>query len=317
MTSRLAPPATAMPDPMKPTEPPAPPSLVHGVAHAPRLDEGRVVVVGNFDGVHRGHAKLLALAGEIAAAAKAPRPHVTALTFDPHPAVHFGRPAPALLTRIERRAELLARHGADAVVVQPFDADFAALTADEFVREILVDRLGARGLVVGHDFRFGKGRAGDLATLARAGERFGFVVRELDALADGRDLFSSTRARAAIVVGDLDDASAVLGRPHAIEGVVVHGAQRGRTIGFPTANVGVRPTLGGDPRPTVEAHLFDLDPRDHDLYGAQLRVHFVARLRDEQKFSSFDALKLQIARDADQARAALVTRTPRDAAAWC
>jgi riboflavin kinase/FMN adenylyltransferase len=258
-----------------------------------------------------------------------------------------------LLTRIERRGELLARHGADAVVVQPFDADFAALTADDFVREILVNRLCARGVVVGHDFRFGKGRAGDLATLARAGERFGFAVRELDALSDARELFSSTRARASIVAGDLADAYAVLDRPHAIEGVVVQGAQRGRTIGFPTANVdqirellprngvyavlvdeignrrasrplargvanvGVRPTVGGDARPTVEAHLFDLEARDLDLYGARLRVHFVERLRDEQKFASFDALKIQIARDADEARAALVTRTPRDPFEWC
>ncbi|MFI5300731.1 MAG: bifunctional riboflavin kinase/FAD synthetase [Polyangiales bacterium] len=337
-----------------------PVAVVDHVERAPRLDEGRVVVVGNFDGVHRGHVRLLSLATELATSiansaatstgARAPK--VTALTFDPHPSVHFSRPAPALLTRIERRAELLTRHGADSVVVQPFDGAFAALTADAFVREVLVERLCVRGIVVGHDFRFGAGRAGDLEMLAKAGAGAGFAVRELEAMSDSVDVFSSTRARAAIVRGDLDDAAAVLGRPHAIEGVVVHGARRGRTIGFPTANldairellprngvyaivvdlvrddrssrplargvanVGIRPTIGGDARTTVEAHLFDLDERDRDLYGAQLRVHFVARLRDEQKFASFEALKAQIAADAIVARAALVAAKPRDGSGW-
>jgi riboflavin kinase/FMN adenylyltransferase len=232
-------------------------------------------------------------------------------------------------------------------VVQRFDLAFAAQPPTEFVEQVLVRGLRAKVVVVGRNFRFGKDRAGDFAELARLGAARGFETRSHEMLGDDGGAWSSSRVREAIARGDLDDVTRMLGRPHMISGTVVEGDRRGRTIGFPTcnlgeveealppfgvyavlvdreeggraralaqgvANIGVRPTVkSGDARPSVEVHLFDLAA---DLYGARLRVHLVARLRPEQRFAGLDALKAQIARDAEAARARLAGAAPDPAA---
>jgi len=305
-----------------------------------RASRASAVAIGNFDGVHRGHQAVLAEAIERAKTASLP---MLVLTFDPHPAVVLGRPAPKTLTALPRKAELLARLGVDRVAVKTFDADFAASTPERFVRELLVSALGARVVVVGRNFRFGHKRAGDFATLEALGKEQGFEVRTFELRGDERGPYSSTRARDAIERGDVVEAAHVLGRWHSFSGRVARGAQRGRTIGFPTANVedvvemapksgvyavvvdrveggrasalgrgvmnvGVRPTVStGEPRVTQEVHLFDFD---RDVYGAELRVHVLERLRDEKKFGSLDELRAQIAADAEKARAITASIEP-------
>lgn len=322
------------------------PRLVHDARNATPAPQGRVVVIGNFDGVHRGHQTVLARAASLAAGD--PHPELTVLTFEPHPAAVLGASAPARLTRLSRKVDLLGRHGVDLVVAQAFDARFAALGPEQFVDDVLVNALSAKIVAIGWDFRFGARRAGDIAMLRSLGATRGFRVEVQDVVADDKGPLSSTRVRDALSRGDLDDARAVLGRPHAIEGIVVAGDKRGRTIGFPTANVGdveealpahgvyavvcdrapgntragaggstemralargvanvgLRPTVsGGGGHPSIEVHLFDLPEEHRDLYGDAIRVHFVARLREERRFPSLDALRAQIAEDAARARA--------------
>jgi riboflavin kinase/FMN adenylyltransferase len=290
-----------------------------------------VLVVGNFDGVHRGHQAVL---GEAVTQARARGLACCVLTFDPHPGAVVGVGAPPLLATMERRAELMAALGIDRVYVRRFDVAFAAYPPERFARELVAGTLLARLVVVGENFRFGARRSGDLALLRALGESLGFEVRVHAVACDARGPFSSTRAREAIATGDLPETAHVLGRPHALSGVVGGGDRRGRTIGFPTANleqvpellppdgvyavsvtrlgdagtslplgggvmnIGVRPTVGGGRR-TVEAHVLGFDG---DLYGARLRVDLVARLRGEQRFKSLDELKAQIARDVVAAR---------------
>lgn len=299
-------------------------------ATPPPAREPCALVVGNFDGVHRGHQAVLR---EAVGAARAASLGTSVLTFDPHPAAVVGAGAPPRLTTLERRTELMGELGVDSVFVRTFDVGFAAWLPERFVRELVVGALRARIVVVGQNFRFGAKRAGDLALLRKLGTELGFDVRVHATAADERGPFSSTRAREAIAAGDVTEAAHVLGRPHALSGPVVHGDERGRTIGFPTANldaaemlpadgvyktlvdeiapdgtarrlaagvtnVGVRPTVGGGRR-TVETYLLDFD---RDLYGALLRVHLIARIRGEQRFGSLDELKAQIARDVAAAR---------------
>jgi riboflavin kinase/FMN adenylyltransferase len=312
--------------------------------------EHRLVVIGNFDGVHRGHQAVLERA-VVDAAARGLTPAV--LTFWPHPAEALGRAAPPLLTTLARKSELVARVDPRVeVVVERFDAAFAALSPREFAERVLAERLSAAVVVVGRNFRFGRGRAGGLTELAELGAALGFEVRSLPLVGDDAGPWSSTRVREAIARGDLGEASRMLGRPHLLSGVVVEGDRRGRTIGFPTcnlgevrealppwgvyavlvdredeggaaralargvANLGVRPTVKeSGARPTIEVHLLD---HDEDLYGARLRVHLVARLRGEQRFAGLDELRQQIARDVDGARATLAESAPEPAArgAW-
>lgn len=288
------------------------------------------LVVGNFDGVHQGHQAVLREAVE---AAKAASLATSVLTFDPHPAAVVGPGAPPRLTTLERRSELMGELGVRSVFVRRFDAAFAAWLPERFVRDLVVAALRARVVVVGQNFRFGAKRAGDLALLRKLGAELGFDVRVHATAADARGPYSSTRAREAIAAGDVAEAAHVLGRPHALSGLVVHGDERGRSIGFPTANleaaemlpadgvyrtavdeigpggaarrlaagvtnVGVRPTVGGGRR-NVETYLLDFE---RDLYGATLRVHLLARIRGEQRFGSLDELKAQIARDVAAAR---------------
>ena len=309
----------------------------------------RIVAIGNFDGVHRGHQAVLADASRDAGARGLV---ASALTFSPHPAEALGRTAPPKLTTLARKLELFQRV-APAVepVVERFDRAFAEQSPAEFAERVLAQRLHARVVVVGHNFRFGRGREGDFEALRRLGEALGFETRSQTLLGDARGPWSSTRVREALARGALDEANEMLGRPHMVSGTVARGDQRGRTIGFPTcnldgveealpafgvyavlvdreesgraralargvANIGVRPTVkDGEPKPSVEVHLFDCDA---DLYGARLRVHLVDRLRPEQKFAGLDALKAQIGRDAAEARAHLVGRAldPAAEGAW-
>ena len=285
------------------------------------------VTVGNFDGVHRGHQ---ALAAETVARAHAAGGDAVALTFDPHPArVLAPERVPPALTTAGQKAELLAALGLDVLAVLPFTADVAALAPDAFARSVLSGALGARHVVVGEAFRFGRGKTGDAATLARLGEELGFDVGALPAVTDGGRPVSSSRVREALAEGDAAHAAALLGRPYFVDGTVVEGDRRGRTIGVPTANldvggallpargvyagrarlpggsarlavvnVGERPTFGGH-TVTVEAHLLDYSG---DLYGRRLRLSFAARLRGEERFPGAAALVEQIRRDIDRAR---------------
>jgi riboflavin kinase/FMN adenylyltransferase len=295
------------------------------------------LVVGNFDGVHRGHQAVLREAVSLARTSKLA---ACVLTFDPHPGLVVGRGAPALLTTLERRAELAGALGVERVYVRHFDAEFAAWSPGRFVRDLVAGVLAARVVVVGENFRFGAKRAGDLAMLRSEGARLGLEARVHSAAVDANGAFSSTRARDAIAAGRVEEAAAVLGRPHSVSGVVAHGDGRGKTIGVPTANlegvpellpshgvyavrvdllaaegsggparplgagvtnIGVRPTVDGTTR-RVETHVFDFSG---DLYDRRLRVHLVARIRDEKKFAGLDELKAQIARDIEAARAAV------------
>jgi riboflavin kinase/FMN adenylyltransferase len=250
---------------------------------------------------------------------------------------------------LERKVELIERLGSELrVVVEPFTVDLSVLTPAEFAREFVVELLGAKVVIVGENFRFGHERVGDLSTLVRLGNELGFRAHASSLSGDAQGPYSSTRARAALAAGDLPGVEAVLGRPHSLSGTVVLGAQRGRTIDVPTANlagiaealppygvyavlvdrmasgtaralgtgvanIGLRPTVSGGF--SVEVHLFDFAG---DLYGATLRVHLAARLRDEQKFAGLAELKAQIATDISHARTALAGITPDPAArgAW-
>lgn len=289
------------------------------------------VIIGNLDGVHRGHQAVIRQARTIAAARNLV---IRVLTFDPHPSEVLRGVAPARLATLERRIELLRRHGADEVIVQPFTPEFAALTPERFVTDLLVARLGAKAVVVGENFRFGAKRAGDLAVLRRFGATYGFEVAAAEVAGDERGPFSSTRVRDAVANGDLHEATRLLGRRHSISGTVEGGDRRGRTIGFPTANlggvseilppdgvyavfageraavmnVGVRPTVDGKSR-RIEVHILDFDG---DLYGQHMRVHLVSRIRRESKFAGLDELKAQIALDVAAAKVALAHLTPGD-----
>jgi len=287
-----------------------------------------VVAVGNLDRVHRGHKALVA-----AAVGEARRRAGTAvvLTFDPHPArVLAPERAPLALMTLDQKAEVLASLGIDRLAVLPFTPALARLPADHFVRDVLANGLGAQVVVVGNSFRFGQGRAGDTALLQRLGVRLGFDVVTLAPVLLGGAPVSSTRVREALLAGDVEEAAALLGRRHFVDGTVVAGDARGRTIGFPTANlepvnetlpghgvyacwarlggeegarkaavnVGRRPTVAGR-TVTVEAHLIDFAG---DLYGRALRLEFAKRLRPERKFAGLEALAAQIQADLAQAR---------------
>jgi riboflavin kinase/FMN adenylyltransferase len=306
----------------------------------PALPPPSVVTPGNYDGVHLGHRSLLARAREVAQQAQQTL-RVVVMTFDPHP-TYFMAPERAvpLLTEPSRRAEILRALGADQVVVKPFDARLAALSPDEFAEQVLVSELSARALVVGQDFRFGAGRAGDVRTLKTLGARLGFAVHDLAKLDVEGGPVSSSRIRSAVAAGEIELATRLLGRVHDVTRRVVRGDQRGRTIGVPTANLELAGTLlpangvyavcarvipvgaaANTPRngsasllwgvanlgsrPTVsagrsfEVHLLDFVG---DIYECRLRVGFLARLRDERKFSDLNALKQQIQIDIESAR---------------
>lgn len=291
---------------------------------------GCAVCLGNFDGVHLGHQALLAEAGR--------HGPVVALTFHPHPGkVLQPQLAPRLICSQARKLELLEAHGASAVIVQPFSLDYARTSPEVFER-VLFDEVGARTVVVGYDFTYGQKRAGTVQTLLSAAETRGAAVSIVDAVSLEGVVVSSSKVREYVLEGRVEAAARLLGRPFDLDGVVVPGAGRGRTIGFPTANVdtanelrpaagvyavrvrvageaarhggaaniGVKPTFGGG-EVTIEAHLFDFTA---DLYGKRLRVEFLERLRPEKRFASASELSAQIARDLEAARAAVARGLP-------
>lgn len=296
-----------------------------------------VVTIGNFDGVHRGHQALLSAVCELATERQA---RSVAVTFDPHP-LQVLRPdhAPRLISPKATRLERLAQTGLDVVLVLGFTNELAAMSPEEFVREVFVDTLHASAVVVGRDTRFGARNAGDVGTLRELGESYGFEVRVVADVGEDHRL-SSTQVREALAGGDVDTADDILGRPHEVRGEVVRGLQRGRELGFPTANlrtdrdcqgfvpadgvyagwlvreqlaeddpeyrmpaaisVGTNPTFDDVPERTVEAYVLDRD--DLDLYGETVRILFVERLRGNTKFDSIEALITQMTRDVDAAR---------------
>jgi riboflavin kinase / FMN adenylyltransferase len=301
-----------------------------------------VVTIGVFDGVHRGHQQILGHAVKKAREKGVP---AVVVTFDPHPS-EVVRPGshPAVLTEPGRKADLMAALGVDALCVMPFTVDFSRLSAETFVHDILVDTLHASLVVVGENFRFGHKAAGDVTLLTRLGRTFGFKVEAAPLVASesingGDTVYSSTYIRSLIAAGDVTSAAAALGRAHRLEGVVVRGDQRGRQLGFPTANlmssqyaavpadgiyaarvgwghprpvgleavrmaavsVGTNPTFSGRER-RVEAYILDFDG---DIYGERLVVDFVARLREQRTYTDMAALIEQIEDDVARTRALL------------
>ncbi|MEO6950476.1 MAG: bifunctional riboflavin kinase/FAD synthetase [Polyangia bacterium] len=289
----------------------------------------RAIAIGNFDGVHRGHARLIE---STIAAARAQGLEACVLTFDPHPARLLAPDrAPPLLMPEARRIELLLALGADRVIVQPFDLSLASLSPRAFAESLLRQAISARIVSVGYDFSFGQKRAGTIATLAELGRELGFQATVTPAVRVRGVVCSSTTIRALIHAGQMEDATALLGRAPEIEGVVIHGAARGRTIGFPTANleprtevlpgsgvyagwaelpdgalvraainVGTNPTFSDERTVHIEAHLLDWKG---DLYGEHVRLRFDARLREERRFDGKDALIAQLHDDMAATRA--------------
>ncbi|WJW75100.1 bifunctional riboflavin kinase/FAD synthetase [Thiohalobacter sp. IOR34] len=301
--------------------------LIRGLHNLDASQRGCAATIGNFDGVHLGHQAVLGQLAERAAELCLP---TTVITFEPQPQEYFDpEGAPPRLTRFREKVVALRRFSVDRLLCLHFDRRLAALDAAAFVQRVLVEGLGVRYLVVGDDFRFGRGREGDFEFLARAGERHGFQVAHMHTFEVGGERVSSTRIRRALAAGDMQLAEQLLGRPYRMLGRVAHGDKRGRTIGFPTANiflhrhrtpvsgvfavevfgldrepvygvanVGTRPTVDGT-RSLLEVHLFDFA---EEIYGRHVAVDFLHKLRDERRFDSFAALKAQILRDAAAAR---------------
>jgi riboflavin kinase/FMN adenylyltransferase len=313
-------------------------------------DWGRcVLTIGVFDGVHRGHAELIARAVKSGRARGVP---TVLMTFDPHPMeVVFPGSHPAQLTTLTRRAELAEELGIDVFLVMPFTPDFMKLTPERYVHELLLERLHVLDVVVGDNFTFGKKAGGNVATLRKAGERFGFAVESVSLVADehqsGTVTFSSTYIRACVDAGDVVAAAEALGRPHRVEGVVVRGDGRGRGLGYPTANVaspmhsaipadgvyaGWFTVLGHGPgagsvvpgqrysaavsigtNPTFSGRTRTLEAyvldTAADLYGQHVAVDFVARIRGQEKFGSVDDLIAAMGRDTEKARSILAAQS--------
>ncbi|KAB1904799.1 MULTISPECIES: bifunctional riboflavin kinase/FAD synthetase [unclassified Micromonospora] len=290
-----------------------------------------VVTIGVFDGVHKGHQATI---GHAVARARELGVKSVVVTFDPHPA-EVVRPGshPAVLTEPARKAELIEALGVDVLCVVPFTPEFSRLPAEEFVHDVLVEHLHAALVVVGDNFRFGHRAAGDVALLERLGRTFGFGVEGAPLVAEAGTVFSSTYIRSCVDAGDVAAAAAALGRPHRVEGVVVRGDQRGRELGYPTANllthryaaipadgvyaarlvrrggeplaaavsIGTNPTFSGRER-RVEAYALDFTG---DLYGERLALDFVAHLREQRTYDAIEPLVAQIAEDVERTRRAV------------
>lgn len=302
--------------------------ISHGLQSGGFASAPHAVTIGNFDGLHRGHQAMLARLKEAADARALPS---CVLTFEPHPREFFDPArAPARLSSLREKSELIAAAGIDRLHVCRFDRRFASLGPAEFIERVLVATLGTRWLLVGDDFRFGAKRAGDFALLKEAGASHGFEVESLPTVVVEGKRASSTAVREALAAGDMQHAAELLGRPYSISGHVMHGDKLGRQIGFPTANIqlqhnrpplsgifavevyglngaplqgvaslGTRPTVHENGKPTLEVFIFDF--RD-DLYGRRLRVDFLKKLRDEEKYPDLDSLIAQIGRDVKNAK---------------
>jgi riboflavin kinase/FMN adenylyltransferase len=296
------------------------------------------LTIGNFDGVHRGHQALL---GRVGAAASSLGLEAAVMTFEPHPREFFAHrarapeKAPARIANLRDKLESLERAGIDRVIVEHFNAHFAAMSPDEFTERVLVAGLHVKWLMVGDDFCYGAKRAGTVAMLAEAGRQHGFHVETLPTVMLGAQRISSSAVRAALADGQFDQAERLLGHPYAVSGHVIHGQKLGRTLGFPTLNLrvahrpalsgifvvqvhglgdaplpavaslGVRPTVDDSGRVLLEVHLFDFA---QSCYGRLVRVEFLHKLRDEEKYDDLATLTAAIDRDADQARAFFASR---------
>jgi len=306
------------------------------IGRLPPLPRGSTVTVGSFDGVHLGHEAVLR---EIARRAEAAGRASVLVTFEPHPLeVVNPQAAPPLLTTDVERREILAQLPLDYVLFLRFDRRLASLTPEEFVEQVLIERCQVRELVIGHDHGFGRGRSGDVETLRRLGAERGFDVDVVEVVDVGEQHVSSSRIRRAVAGGDLTTAARMLGRPYQVSGRVGQGERRGHLLGVPTINLtdvppqkllppdgvyavrvewrgghaggmmnqGPRPTFG-DRRRALEAHLFDFDG---DLYGEWVRIEWVERLRDVERFASVEALQQQLERDRTRALAVLAASGP-------
>ena len=292
------------------------------------------LTIGNFDGVHRGHQAMLARLSVKARALGLP---VAVLTFEPYPREMFSpQSAPTRLTSLREKLELLAAHGVDHVHVARFNTAFAAISPAAFVEKVLVQGLHARSVLIGDDFRFGARRGGDFALLRDAAAQHGFELEAMRTVEQAGMRLSSSAVREALAQGDLARAKALLGRAYSISGRVVHGEKLGRKLGFATANVhmrhtshnrpplmgiyavrmhgiaghpwdgvaslGLRPTVSDSGRAVLEVHLFDFSG---NLYGRQVRVEFLHKIRDEEKYADLETLRIQIARDCESAKSYL------------
>lgn len=300
--------------------------LIRGIHNIATQHRGCVLTIGNFDGVHLGHQEVL---NGLKARAKALGLASTVMTFEPHPQELFnGDKAPARLSRLREKLRLLADFDIDRLLCVRFDQKFAAMSAPDFIEHLLVNKLGVKFLVVGDDFRFGHDRAGDYRMLQAAGHKYGFDVVSTQSLRVANFRVSSTLIRQKLADGEIEQAQAMLGHPYIISGRVRHGEKKGRTIGFPTANIalerkvsplhgvyavevaldgvnyrgvaniGQRPTVHGS-RMQLEIHLFDFQD---DIYGKTIDTRVLHKIRDEFKFDSFEQLKQQIARDVVEAK---------------
>jgi riboflavin kinase/FMN adenylyltransferase len=303
--------------------------VLHGTGNVPSAARGGAYAIGNFDGVHRGHQALLEVAKERAAALPGP---AGVILFEPHPREFFQPGKPHFrLTPLARKLELLDQFGLNVAVVLTFGAALAGQPADDFIAQVIAGDLAARHVVIGYDFRFGKGRTGDAETMQRAGSALGFGVTVVAQVAEAGRAFSSGAVRAALAQGDVAGAARILGHWWRISGQVIGGAKRGTGLGFPTANIalapgtalahgiyavrvyadgkayaaaaylGTRPTFDDGP-PMLEVFLFGFDG---DLYGREIAVELIDYVRPDAKFDSIEALKAQIARDCAQAQAIL------------
>lgn len=300
--------------------------IFHGTENA-NIMRPTVLTLGVFDGLHLGHQRIMQTVVE---RAKLVGAVPTAITFDPHPrAVLHPESAPPLLQPLDQRLANLEVLGIEQAIVIKFDCEFASQPAEDFLSDIVHDRLQARDVYLGHGFAFGKERGGNIDLLRSMGSKLGFVADEVAEVQLRGQRISSSAIRQLLAEGKVNLARRMLGRPYGVEGVIIRGNRRGHTIGFPTANlkphnrviprfgvyatatliegvwrksitnIGVRPTFENDAEPSIESYVFDFDA---DLYGAVLRVRFLHRIRDERKFSGIDELKAQIERDTRRAR---------------
>jgi len=296
--------------------------------------QNSVVTIGNFDGVHRGHLEIFRHL--IACGAQRGLQSVV-VTFDPHPLkVLSAESTPPMITTFEQKVALIEAAGVDYLVVVPFTPEFSGMSAEAFVRDMLCDSLGMRHIIIGHDYAFGKGRQGNYATLERIGAERGFTLEDMEPVGEEGIIFSSSLARRLIAAGDLPGAAGILGRYHMISGTVVHGRDIGRSLGFPTANIstpnelippdgvyavmvsvdgrlvqgacsiGKNPTFAGHSR-TIEVFLLDYGDQ---IYGHEIAVCFVERVRDVQKFTDVAELVGAITRDVAQTREILAMADP-------
>ena len=311
--------------------------LITDLNRIERKFDRSVLTLGNFDGVHLGHQELVRM---VMRRAKETGAVSMVVTFRPHPLkILAPEKCPPLISIYEEKIRLFEKLGIDVLVKIPFTVEFSAMTPEDFVKDVLCDTLGAKEIFVGYNYRFGKGRKGDVQTLRTLGERYGFAVREVEQISRAGEVISSTKIRHLLREGDVEHAAKLLGRTYAITGIVVKGDGRGKGLGFPTANIapkhaiipsdgvyavrlfvrdrlydgianiGMRPTFDKKTL-AIEVHVFDFN---EDVYGEDISLYFIRKIREEKKFESVDALVGQIRADIRTAREILASR-PSDEA---